>query len=206
MIFPYNNMKIKLKEIIIKLKPIWPYIKGVLSIGLVISVIGLYLQFSDISDKEDIKTSFKNSILHEIQVARNTLDYTLAQRNQNIRNRPTFSLELSCSVSEVFADNPQLKTELTDLYRALSSVQASALELMGLLSRRDSNSTTIQNRENDIGRAIQLANIVGPKLADTVGKTWAKPPDNLTPEELVKYYEKTILIYSVATDNQVEFK
>src|SRR4030042_5268397 len=145
-----------IKPIIGKLKKLYsiisPYLKWYIFSALILFFIAVY----GFIENRQIKTSYKESILHEIQVSRNKLDYTLTQRQLNVRSRPNFSLEHSAHVSESFADNPALKTDIMTLYQSLSSAQESAKELMVLLSQSDSTLQTIQNKEGDMIRAISL--------------------------------------------------
>lgn len=194
-----------IKPTIAKLKELYPIAKPYVSFGVISAFILFSIAILDKCESIETNASFKDSILHEIHIARNTLDYTLAQRKLNVRNRPTFKLELSGKVSESFADNQQLKTELIDLYRSLSSAKASAIELMDLISKNNSNKTTIKNRENDIIRAIRFADEVGPRIASYISGSWDIPPSIMSPNERIKYYEtETPLIYSAASDEQVK--
>jgi hypothetical protein len=194
-----------IKPIIGKIKVVYPTIRPYIKFGAIGGLILFLIAISDKWEKIETNRSYRDSILHEINIARNTLDYTLAQRSQNIRNRAVFSLNHEKHIADSFSGNLQLKTELTDLYRALSSAQKSAEELMSLLSQSNSSKQTIQNRENDIKRAIKLADEVGPNVAEFVGGSWLIPPPNLSPGQRVKFYEeKTQIIYSVATDSEVE--
>ncbi len=152
-------------------------------------------------------TSYKDSILHEINNARNILDYTMAQRRQNVRNRANFSLQHYVHVSESFADNLPLKNSIISLYEALSAAQKSAEELRLLLLQSDSNPQTVRNREDDIKRAISFADKVGPELAKHISGSWNLPPQNMSNEDRIKYYEtKLLVITSAATDSEVKYK
>lgn len=202
-----NETEIYAKKIINYSALIIKFLKDHWWVNLIVGALGIYAFFYGSWGDHKTKESYKDSIVHEINIARNTLDYTLAQRSQNIRNRAIFSLNHENHIAESFSDNLQLKTELTNLYRALSSAQKSAEELMSLLSQKNSNQQTIQNRENDIKRAIKLADEVGPNVAEFVGGSWLIPPPNLSAGQRIKFYEeKTKIIYSVATDSEVEFR
>lgn len=202
-----NETEIDAKKIINYSALIIKFLKDHWWVNLIVGALGIYVFFYGSWGDHKTKESYKDSILHEIHVARCTLDYTLAQRSLNIRNRVTYGLSHEDKISSSFSDNLQLKTELIDLYRSLSSAKSSALELMDLLSQSASDPQTVHNKEGDIRRAISLADEVGLKLAVYIGRSWNVPPSDMSPEDRIKYYEiKTKIIYSAATDSQVKFK
>lgn len=149
------------------------------------------------------KSSYSDSILNEINRARGMLDYTLLQRQQNVRTRPVFSLAYQNYIPDSFADNLPLKTKLIDLYQSLLSAQKSAEELMFLLSQDDSDSLTIKNIESQIRRVIKSADKVGPQVAEYIGKTWQIPLVSMSQQEKIKYYERTWIFNSTSTDTNI---
>lgn len=188
-----SNIKAKYSSIINLLKENWwvPYI------ALAISIIVL------IGNKKTEK-SYEDSILHEIQYARNILDYTLILRQLNIRSRPTFSLEHLNHLPESFSDNLSLKSDLAALYQSLSSAKKSTEDLMSLLPQNNSNPLTITNRDKDIEKAINMADIIGPQIARYTDKTWQTPDPNMSQQEKKEYYEKkTWVLNSTATDTNI---
>ena len=147
-----------------------------------------------------IEKSYEDSILHEIQYARDILDYTLILRQLNIRSRPTFSLDYLNHLPESFSDNLSLKSDLTNLYQSLSSAKKSTEDLMFLLPQINSDPLTITNRDKDIEKAINMADIIGPQIAKHIGKTWQTPDPNMSQKEKKEYYEKkTWVLNSTAT-------
>lgn len=148
--------------------------------------------------------SHKDSVLQEINSARDMLDYTLLQRQENIRTRPAFSLVYQSYIPDSFADNLPLKTKLINLYQSLLSAQESAKELMSLLSQDNSDSVTINNIEDQIERVIKLADEVGPQVAKHIGKTWEIPPVNMSRKEKIQYYQnKRLILNSTGTDTNI---
>ncbi len=169
-----------------------------------VAYIALAFSIHIIIGNRNTEKSYKDSILHEINYARNMLDYTLILRQQNIRGLPTFSLEHLNHVPESFSNNSSLKSDLTDLYQSFASAKRSAEDLMFLLPQNNSDPITITNREKDIEKAINMADKIGPQIAKYIGKTWQIPDPNTSLQEKIKYYQnKTSVLNSTATDTNI---
>lgn len=174
-------------------------IVGISSIATLIITIIL------LNSNVKIKNSYRDSIFHEINHARNMLDYTIQQRQQNIRTRPIFSLVYANYIPKSFVDKPSLKDDLNNLYRLLFSAQKSAEKLMDLLSQKNSNSLTIRNIENQIKQVIETTDKVGSQVAEHIGKPWQIPDSNISQQEKIKYYEnKTWIFNSTSTDTNIK--
>lgn len=132
------------------------------------------------------------------------LDYTLILRQLDIRSRPTFSLEYLNHLAKSFSGSPSLKSDLAALYQSLSSAKESTEDLMFLLPQNNSDPLTITNRDKDIEKAINMADIIGPQIARHIGKTWQTPNPNMSQQEKKEYYEnKTWVLNSISTDTNI---
>lgn len=164
----------------------------------------LIIAFIVYTSNTKTEKSYEDSILHEIQYARDILDYTLILRQLNIRSRPTFSLEHLNHLPKSFSGNSSLKADLTALYQSLSSAKKSTEDLMSLLPQYYSDPLTITNRDKDIEKAINMADKIGPQIARYIEKTWQTPNPNMSLQEKKEYYEKkTRVINSTATDTNI---
>ena len=109
-----NNMEPKLKEAERKYlskqleratwfkKHLVKIIVGVV-IGIIVGVIVVSVIIPHFS--AETSKSYKDSILYEINLARNTLDYTLLKRQENVKAPPSFYFEYRSYVPKSFSDN-----------------------------------------------------------------------------------------------------
>lgn len=169
--------------------------KFVLAVVAGITILGIWKFIN-----KDTGELYQDSILHEINFARNMLDYTLLQRQKNIKAPPIFTFGYRSYVPKSFSDNLPLKTKLDNLYRSLISAQRSAEKLLFLLQQNNSESLTINNLEDHIERVIKLADEVGPLVAKHIDSTWKIPPIGTSDKEKIQYYEREInILNSVGT-------
>lgn len=190
-----------------KAKVIWKKVCFLFIIPLIVTLIGiLVVTVINECKRCGLTSSLKDSIFSEILDARNRLGLALLYFNkvEPVLTNLSFDLNYKEKVPEIFANNQDLKTKLEQVYLAISAAKKSSEELSIFVTEKRLTKTIAQ-RKNDIARAIDLTDKVGPILAEEVNRAWKIPPKGLSDDQKIEWLNN-VIVYSDASAPTVEFR
>lgn len=169
----------------------WNFIKFLREhwwLNLIVGIVGLFVAINQCSKDQNIKISYEETILKELQDSRDYLAFSIVSFDNSWLLSQRDALWYRDKIPETFDTNRELGAKIQNLYKLLSTGHSHTSVLSGLLRQKDQDKTEICNIISAIKNLIKHVDEIGPEFAGSIGKKWEVPPKDLANDELIKYY------------------